>query len=309
MISRMARRSSTLRSERLSRYRRAEDPPRMQLTKRDRTMIYLVSLYRCLTRLQIQRLLFPSQDKGKERSRKNIVTRRLMLLYHNGYVGRLHPPIASERGSSPIVYCLDRKGARLLAAELAVDMPAVGWQKRQRERGLLFLEHTLAINDFRIAVTLAATQDGYEILCWLDERLLRKAEAREGLKEIALWVGKGGSILPDAYFTLKVDGKKAGFFVEVDRGKTPGRRIRRKVRIYREYYASGLYEQHFHRKSLRILTVTTSDRRLGNLKRWAEVERGGRLFWFTTERSVGPETVFSQPIWKVAGEEGLRALV
>lgn len=297
-----------MRSEWLSRYKRTENPPRMQLTERDMMIIRLVWDCRYLTRLQIQRFLFPSQEKGKEHSRKNIVTKRLMLLYHNGYLDRLHPPVASNRGSSAIVYCLDRKGARLLAAELGVDMPALGWQKRQRERGLLFLQHTLEVNDFRIAVTLAARQDGYEILRWLDERLLRKAEAREGLKEIALQVGKGGSILPDVHFALKVDRKKAGFFVEVDRGKTPGRRIRRKVRIYREYYASGLYEQHFHRKSLRVLTVTTSDRRLGNLKRWAEAEGGGRLFWFTTERSVGPETVFSQPIWKVAGEGGLHAL-
>lgn len=305
----MTRRSSTLRSERLSRYRRTENPPRMQLTERDIMIIRLVWDCRYLTRLQIQRLLFPSQEKGKAHSRKNIVTKRLMLLYHNGYLDRLHPPVASNRGSSPIVYCLDRKGARLLAAELGVDMPALGWQKRQRERGLLFLEHTLAVNDFRIAVTLAARQDGYEIIRWFDERLLRKAEVREGLREIALEVGKGGSILPDAYFTLNVDGKKASFFLEVDRGKTPGRRIRRKVRIYREYYTSGLYEHDFHSKSLRVLTVTTSDRRLDNMRKWAETESGGRLFWFTTERSVRPETVFSQPIWKVAGEEGLHALV
>ncbi len=305
----MTRKSSTLRSERLPRYRRARDPPSMQLRERDMMIIRLVWDCRYLTRLQIQRFLFPSQEKGKEHSRKNIVTKRLMLLYHNGYVDRLHPPVASNRGSSPIVYCLDRKGARLLAAELGVDMPALGWQKRQRGRGLLFLEHTLAVNDFRIAVTLAARQDGYAILRWLDERSLRENELREGLKEIALGVGKGRSILPDAYFTLEVHGKKAGFFVEVDRGTTPGRRIRRKVRIYREYYASGLYEEHFQRRRFRVLTVTTSDRRLGNLKRWAETERGGWLFWFTTERSVGPEAVLSQAIWKVAGEEGFHALV
>jgi hypothetical protein len=305
----MTRRSSTSRSEWLSRYRRTENPPRMQLTERDIMIIRLVWDCRYLTRLQIQRFLFPSQEKGKEHSRKNIVTKRLMLLYHNGYLDRLHPPVASSRGSSAIVYCLDRKGARLLAAELAVDMPAVGWQKRQRDRGLLFLQHTLAVNDFQIAVTLAARQDGYEILRWLDERSLRKDEAKEELKEIALEVGKQGSILPDAYFTLKVDGKKAGFFVEVDRGTTPGRRIRCKVRMYRAYYASGLYEQHFGSKSLRVLTVTTSDGRLANLKRWSEAERGDRLFWFTTDRSVEPGAVLVEPIWKVAGEEGLHALV
>lgn len=304
----MARRSSTLKSERLSRYRRAEDPPRMQLTKRDRTIIYLVWVYRYLTRFQIQKLLFPLREQDKERSRKNIGTKRLMLLYHNGYVDRLHAPIASDRGSSPIVYCLDRKGARLLAADMGVEVPALLRKRRQRERGLLFLQHTLAVNDFRIAVTLAARQDGYEILRWLGERSLRKDEAREGLKEIALEVGKGGSILPDAYFTLKVDGKKASFFVEVDRGHTEGRRIRRKVRVYRQYYASGLYEQHFGTKSLRVLTVTTSDRRMRNLKRWAEAERGGRLFWFTTERFVEPKAVLAEPIWKVAGEEGFHAL-
>ena len=121
----MTRESSTLKSERLSRYRRAKDPPRMQLTKRDRTIIFLVWSYRYLTRLQIQRLLFPLREAGKERSRKNIVTRRLMLLYQNGHLDPLHQLIASPRGSSPIVYCLDRKGARMLAGELGIEVAAL----------------------------------------------------------------------------------------------------------------------------------------------------------------------------------------
>jgi len=305
----MNRESSSLRSRRLSRYRRAEDPPRMQLTKRDRTIIDLVWVYRYLTRSQIQRLLYPFREKRKEPSRKNVVTRRLMLLYHNEYLDRIHAPVASDRGSSPIVYCLDRKGARLLAAERDLDIRALHWSKRQRERGLLFLQHTLAINDFRIAITLASRHGAHEILRWLDERSLGEDEAREGLKEIALGLGKGGSILPDAYFTLNLDGRKASFFLEVDRGHTEGPRIRRKVRTYREYYASGLYEQHFGSRSLRVLTVTTSQRRLANLKAWTEKAGGGHLFWFTVESLVEPGTVLVDPIWRMAGEEGVHALL
>jgi hypothetical protein len=300
---------STTMSERLSRYRRAEHPPRMQLTTRDMTILSLVWDYRYLTRAQIQRLVFPIPAEGNEQSRKNIVTRRLMLLYQHGYLDRLHPPIASVSGSSPIVYCLDRQGARLLAAELELEVRELGWQKRQRDRALLFLQHTLAVNDFRIAVELAARQGGHQILSWLDERSLTAHAAKEGLREIGLGMGKGGSVLPDACFVMQVGDKKARFFLELDRGHTEGPRIRRKVRVYRQYYASGLCQQHFGSRSLRILTVTTSDRRLGNLRKWSESEGGGRLFWFTTRRSVAPASILEKPIWNVAGEEDLYPLV
>jgi hypothetical protein len=300
---------STTMSERLSRYSRAEHPPRMQLTARDRAILCLVWDYRYLTRAQIQKLVFPTPADGKEQSRKNIVTRRLMLLYQHGYLDRLHPPIASVSGSSPIVYCLDRKGARLLAAELELEVKELGWQKRQRDRALLFLQHTLAVNDFRITVELAAQAGGHQIISWLDERSLTAHAAREGLREIGLGMGKGGSVLPDACFALQVGSKKARFFLEIDRGHTEGPRIRRKVRIYREYYASGLYERHFGSRSLRVLTVTTTDRRLGNLRKWSESEGGGRLFWFTTQRLVFWHALLEKPIWSVAGTEGLYPLL
>ena len=293
-----------MKSDRLSRYRRAKDPPRMQLTRRDMTILQLVGLCRFVTRLQVQRYLFPIEKSDKQHSQKNVVTRRLMLLYHNGYVDRLHPPIAAGCGSSPIVYCLERKGASLVEREFGMELPDILFRKGQRERGLLFLQHTLAVNDFRIAIILASRQHGFKILRWLDERSLRKHGAKQGLQEIASAMGKRGGILPDAYFTLDLVGKKASFFLEIDRGHTEGRRIRRKAEIYWRYYDSRLYEQQFGAKSLRVLTVTTSDRRLGNMKAWAEEAKGGTVFWLTTEQLVEPKGVLTKPIWAVAGGGG-----
>ena len=283
----------------------------MQLTNRDRRIISLVWAYRYLTRLQMQKLLFSRRADGKEHSQKNIVTRRLMLLYQNGYLDRIHSPIAPHLGSSPIVYCLARKGARFLAMEKDIEVVELPWQRRQRDRALLFLQHNLAINDFRIAVTLAADREGHEIPEWLDERSLSEHQVKAVLRDIAQEVGRRGAIVPDAYFTLSVGARRASFFLEVDRGHTEGRRIREKVRIYRQYYDRGLHEQHFDFKRFRVVTVTTSDRRLASLKGWAEAEaeRTTWLFWFTTFGAVQPEAVLTEPIWEMAGEEGHRVLV
>jgi hypothetical protein len=280
----------------------------MQLTARDRDILQLLGLCRFLTRPQVQDYLYPVEDGSKEHSRKNIVTHRLMLLYQNGYLERLHPAVVAGSGSSPIVYCLDRRGGRLVAAERGIELSEVLCRKRQRERAFLFLQHTLAVNDFRIATMLASRQRGDRIVRWLDERALCQHAAMDGLRQIASSIGKGGGILPDAYFTLQLDGKKACFFLELDRGHTEGRRIRRKVAIYWRYFDSRLYERQFKAKSLRVLTVTTSDQRLANMKRWAEAEGGSELFWFTTQRLVHPTTVLRGPIWSIGGREGLHAL-
>ena len=299
--------TSTNPNQRLSRYRRVKVPPRMQLTKRDISILRLLLLYRYLTRRQIQQLVFPRPDERKTNSRKNIVSKRLKLLYHNKYLDRIHPPVASGQGSSPIVYCLDRKGARLMAMQLKLEVHDMPWRKRQRERGLLFLEHTLEINDFRIAVTLAVRAGGHRIIRWRDERSLRESVQRDVILEVVR--DRRRPIVPDAFFTLDVDGRKPSFFLELDRGHVEGPRMRARIKAYGEYYSSGLYEQQFGAKGLRVLTVTTTDQRLENLKKWTESDKSRLLFWFTTQDLVVPNAVLRGRIWHVAGEERLHALL
>jgi hypothetical protein len=51
---------------------------------------------------------------------------------------------------------LDRRGAELLRVEMGYD--DLSWHHSSKALGVDFLEHTLAINHVRIAITLAAKQ-------------------------------------------------------------------------------------------------------------------------------------------------------
>ncbi len=75
----------------------------------------------------------------------------------------------------------------------------------------------------------------------------------------------------------------------------------RKVSAYLEYYRSGKYQQRYKTKGLRILTVTTGEKRLANLKAAAERVGGRARFWFTTLEQVRTSDVLTDPIWRLGG--------
>jgi hypothetical protein len=85
----------------------------------------------------------------------------------------------------------------------------------------------------------------------------------------------------------------------------------RKVRAYIAYFTPhspeepSPYAQRFGTSRLRILTVTTGQTWLGNLKRITKQAGGRGRFWFTTFDQVTPETVLTEPIWQKAGQDGL----
>jgi hypothetical protein len=83
----------------------------------------------------------------------------------------------------------------------------------------------------------------------------------------------------------------------------------RKVRAYMAYYRSGQYHARYGTRSLRVLTVTTSQKRLANLKASTEQAGGGPMFWFTTFDRVNTENILSAPIWQVAGDKGNHSLI
>jgi hypothetical protein len=83
----------------------------------------------------------------------------------------------------------------------------------------------------------------------------------------------------------------------------------RKVQTYTEYVRSGAYEARHGARGLRILTATTSPARRTSLKRISEEIGARNRFWFTTMDVVTPETVLIEPIWQVAGRNGLFPLV
>ncbi len=109
--------------------------------------------------------------------------------------------------------------------------------------------------------------------------------------------------VPDAYFVLRAGDKRAHFFLELDRATMSASRWERRVRAYVDYVASGRYEQQFGTHSLRILTVTTTRTRLGNLQRATAQVASESFFWFATLSDATAQDVLISPIWCRPGDK------
>ena len=286
---------------RLPRHQRVANPPPMQLTARDSAVIRAAYSYRFLRQDQIQALLFPS---------KWTTQYRLVRLYQHRYLNRLFTAVPFGRGKT--VYCLDERGSDLIAAELGIDRGDIDWKPRHARIGSYFMEHTLAVNDVRIALELACRKTGSRIGEWADEQDLKRAHTRE--QELVHVVGARGNrqrvaVIADGYFVLRSGNRKAHFFLEVDRATIANKRWMQKIRAYNAYYKSGKYQARYGTRSLRMLTVTTGEKRLANLIASTERAGGDKMYWFTTFDQAAFQNILTAPIWEVAGCEGRYALM
>ena len=267
----------------------------MRLTERDRQAIEAVYRYRVLTQVQLEHLVFPG-------CHPSVAQRRLLLLYQHGYLSRQFLPVRGGILTSPILYILDQKGADVLKAEHADS--AIHWTRAHHAAKSLFYAHMLALNDVRIALTVACRVRGYRIVTWTGER-----EMKNGydfvIEETPAGRAERMPVLPDSYFAFvapHTDAKQAAhFFVELDRGTETTKRFCRKIRAYIAYVKSVGYTTRYGTKSLRVLTVTTGARRLKSLKAATERVGGHSRFWFTTLDTLSSETALTDPIWYVAG--------
>ena len=272
----------------------------MRLMERDTQVVLAVYDYRALRREQIQRLFFPSQNTANE---------RLSRLYQHGFLERRWSPVEYGQGTGQAIYLLAEKGADLVAQQLGVDRGTVAWKASHNQVGSPFLDHTLMVNDVRIAVTKAASQAGYMVEKWVKEEELKAT------KDYVQVSTSGGArrriaVIADAYFVLNLGDKRAHFFLEADRATEANKRWGMKVRGYQVYTESGQYSERYGTRSLRVLTVTVGPKRLVNLKRTTEKTGGRQMFWFTTLEQVrAGEGVLSGNIWEVAGQKGSSVLI
>lgn len=279
--------------------RRLVRPPKMWLMPRDIQALKAIYEYRAISHRQLLDLVF-----GK--NHPSIGTKRLYALYHNGYVERMFLPARGGVAVSPTVYLLAEKGARELS--LRGDYADFYWSKDHLRIGSLFLQHTLSISEVRVQLTLACQDAGVSLVEWRGER-----ELKHSYDTVSISTAAGGTrqqpIIPDGYFVLNTLTGKRHFMLELDRGTMEGKRFRAKVEGYQAYLDSGLYTQRFGTKSLRILTVTESDRRLKNLKAITERAGGKSRFWFTTLDALASAHILSSPIWHVAQRQHLQGLL
>ncbi len=298
---RTAATNATAPTTRLPRYRRANSPPPMQLTARDIRVVHWVYKMRFLIREQIQRLEFSP-------STASYCKRRLALLFHHGYLDRKFIPTPGSFGSTRAIYALTAKGARLLAHELKTE---VNWRPRDSERELYFLQHTLAGNDFRICATIAAQRLDLA-LDWANERRLKRREMKDYVAD-PKQDGERLTIVPDGYLRVSNGHSTSAFALELDRATVEEKPFKAKVRAYGEWKRTGVYCRRHGTNSLRVLFVIAPNNRdphrLARVKRWCEAEGGRSLFWFAQAADISEHTVFTEPVWNVAGRDGRFALL
>jgi hypothetical protein len=304
----------------------ADQLPPLKLTPRDLAIIEAVYAFRTLTTPQIETLLFPGnheqfqfQAKYPQSGRINRCRHRLKLLYHHGYLSRQELPTPLTYGRKPLVYFLDKRGQETLCYQYGLEPREIDWQPRYNIVGNSFIDHLLKANDVRVAVTVGAQQQGFILAEWLDDRTLRKQQNKDYVQVTGPQGGKPRkvAVVPDGYFHLQTPQYEFHFLLEIDRSTVVGQYSRwggkdwaRKVRAYIAYFTPpapgqlSLFGQRFGTSRLRVLTVTTGQTRLENLKRITEQVGGKGRFWFTTFDAVKPETVLTGPIWQKAGHTG-----
>jgi hypothetical protein len=263
------------------------------LTERDKRLLETIHSHEgILADYQLQRLFFRGRRTAQE---------RLSKLYHNGYLER---PDRRRRATLPyMVYWLAEKGAAIVAARHGEEV--AGFKYRAKPRWSL-VEHDIAINDFRIAVAEAARQ-------WPELTLTEWVPSSEFWAEadqVDYVVPNRGKatrkIRPDGYFVIQAGAYAHRRLLEIDRATEDNPRFgREKVAPGIAYLRSEAYERRMGGKSGRWLVVTTSERKLANLKAQTERVAGNNapLFAFTTFDLARPETVLTESIWWPGGSD------
>ena len=271
--------------QRRPRYQRTTPPPPFKLTQRDLAIVRWVHHYRFLTGEQICAL-----TEGSVQG----VTRRLNLLFHNGWLDRPRAQLLmagrlNYRCNHSMIYALGTTGARYLAAAYGLPLATVNWTaKNNRVHSGLFLEHTLLVAQCMVMIQCACRQvDGLEFISQ-DEIVSKRQTYTSGAERelgfaVQLPMAKSQrkpftiTVVADAVFGLRRRLPRKGlresyFFVEADRATMPIRRYNlirssyyKKMLGYYYAWKEGVFATTFPFEHARVLTVTTSHTRIANM--------------------------------------------
>jgi len=271
----------------------------MKLTERDSRLLEAVHAFDgVLGDYQIRRLFFTGERQARL---------RLSLLFQHGYLAK---PSRMQRASSPcMVYWLARRGAAHVAGLHGQTLREFTYRRAPRWAQIA---HDLGVNDFRLDVMDAcAENEDVSLEQWIPEG---EFWAHPDRVEYRLASGQKARRLvrPDGFFVLRKGKHHSRLLLEIDCATEDNPRFaREKVRPGVAYLRSEAYKQRFGYQSGRWLVVTTSERRLRNMKRQTEIAvgRDAQVFLFTTAAKVTPQSVLTAPIWLRGGDERPSALL
>jgi hypothetical protein len=196
---------------------------RERLSARDLEIIRQVAELRLMSARQIQAIHFPASQHENELAATRARQRALARLVSERLLICLERRIGGVRaGSAGLVLALGEVGQRVLGLE--------GPRRRLHEPGPRFVDHTLAVAQLVVDVTVAARRGVLDLLdCQAEPVSWRE------------FPGLGGRRLlrPDMFLKLGVGEYELRWFIEVDRASESLPVIRRKCRLYADYYQSG----------------------------------------------------------------------
>lgn len=297
--------------------------PVLSLRARDFQMLETIGACGGLTALHLTALFFPPYRYPVSVAHSNC-ERRLKLLHVHGYVARIEQPQILSDGRKPFVYTLTKKGAQMLAHSMECELSELQWRVLEGESEH-FLDHLLLTNNVRTALLSAIQHHSNEVAIqtWRDDVTLKRLHSQDRLK---IEVGEGRTetriLVPDGYVLLYAQRmrdfrnpaappgpRELHHFLEIDRATETGastvehrRTWAKKIKMYLAYYEQ-FYEQRYGTKGLRILTVTTSKKRMENLMEVTGRAGGKFRFWFTTFAQISTESILTEPIWQMVGRE------
>lgn len=244
---------------------------RQELSERDLAIVDQVADLRLMSTLQIQAVHFGPTRHASDATATRTCRRVLERLVEDRLLLRLQRRIGGLRaGSAAYIYALSPVGQRVIELD--------GPRRRLREPSVFFVDHTLAIGQLVVELTMAANDLRFELLaiepephCW------RRFTSLSGPQVLR----------PDLFVALGVGDYEHRWFIEIDRGHESLPVVIRKCHHYDAYYQIGA-EQAAHGAYPRVCWVVLDERRAGRLRRAIASARGltERLFTVTTNEGA-----------------------
>lgn len=303
-------------------------------------ILQAVCEYGGLTPLQLTILLnykLRTHDEGRLLADR-YCTDLVKQLRESEYLEIVPRGFTDKTGRQAYVHRLTSTGRRALAFHRGCKVSQLGCAPVDVDK----LEHFVLMTDFRVTLlrAMADTMPGAELHASFDERTLAQMHSHDKMTIVIppsppRWpherLEHDVRILPDYFFLMVDPNRKPSHyrrFVEIDRSTETVKTSKdyddwfKKILKYREYRRRigdqrSLCEKRYDNNSVVVLSVTTSDKRMQNLKEVTEkaiLGAGAKLtaaqrFWFTTFDRLTPSSFFHEPIWAIGGKEGMHAFI
>jgi hypothetical protein len=268
------------------------------ITERDLSILLALVRYYVLSRAQIQRLCFPTDENGR------VTRRRLQALLEAKLLSRTLMQVINPRAGAPAPVYFPARGGCALLAEYANDERFLLTPTQTPQNHHLF--HWLAVSETHITFDRAiAAQHDVALDDWLSEwDIANKDEpAPEKRFRIYTLINESPRLVcaPDAAFGLSVAGHSKVFYLEQDRNtsgvnqiagsKTPG---------YAAMAERQLHRKHFPQTTLdafAVLMVCPTARRRDALRKTISSKPGAFLWRFAAASDLTPDTLLFAPIF------------